>query len=95
MNVFAILCTLALLSVAFRICWLAVLHRNATEKPREYAFFRTQLGNYAGCLLVAMTFNCGAGILALPWLLRRGISLGEYLIYSRLTVGGADHCAYG
>ena len=77
-NAFAILCTLALLSVALRIIWLAIRSRMAgdEEKPHVYMFFQTQLGNYAVCLLLSMTFNTFAGILALPWLIARGITIG-------------------
>ncbi|RXW21747.1 hypothetical protein EST38_g4135 [Candolleomyces aberdarensis] len=77
-NAFAILCTLALLSVALRITWLAIRSRMAgeEEKPHVYMFFQTQLGNYAVCLLLSMTFNTFAGILALPWLIARGITIG-------------------
>ncbi|KAJ2916631.1 hypothetical protein MD484_g3819, partial [Candolleomyces efflorescens] len=77
-NAFAILCTLALLSVALRLIWLAIRSRmaGAEEKPHVYMFFQTQLGNYALCLLLAMTCNTFAGILALPWLIARGITIG-------------------
>ncbi|KAG2017824.1 hypothetical protein CC2G_007299 [Coprinopsis cinerea AmutBmut pab1-1] len=81
-NVFAILCALALVSVALRILWLAVqcfVLRNRI-KPQEYVFFHTQLGNYAACLLIGMLFNTLAGIVAVPWLMRRGITEGAICI---------------
>ncbi|KAF6757214.1 hypothetical protein DFP72DRAFT_249870 [Ephemerocybe angulata] len=77
-NGFAILCTLALVSVALRVSWLGIrwFIKKDGEQPQEYVFFNTQLGNYAACLLGAMAFNTGAGIMALPWLIGRGITLG-------------------
>ncbi|TEB34753.1 hypothetical protein FA13DRAFT_1625711 [Coprinellus micaceus] len=77
-NIFAILCTVALLSVALRVAWLGLRWyiTKDGEKPHDYAFFQTQLGNYAACLLVAMVVNTGAGIMALPWFLNRGITVG-------------------
>ncbi|TFK27154.1 hypothetical protein FA15DRAFT_666648 [Coprinopsis marcescibilis] len=77
-NTFAILCTVALVSVAARVSWLAIrsfVLRNSS-KPQEYVFFNTQLGNYAGCLLIAMTVNTVAGMMSLPWLINRGITEG-------------------
>jgi len=77
-NVFAILSTVALISVALRISWLAVRHfwiKSATQS-QESVFFHTQLGQYAACLIVAMMFNTIAGIIGLPWLIRRGITPG-------------------
>ena len=55
-NGFAVISTLALVSVAARIAWLATRRflRKDPTLPKEYAFFRTQLGNYAVCLLVAV-----------------------------------------
>ncbi|KAF8150756.1 hypothetical protein B0H34DRAFT_824442 [Crassisporium funariophilum] len=77
-NVFAILSTLALVSVALRIIWLAIqrywLH--PSTESQEYVFFHTQLGQYAACLLIAMIFNTVAGIIGIPWLFQRGITEG-------------------
>lgn len=78
-NVFALACTLGLVSVALRVIWLAVRHiftRNTTV-PQESFFFHTQLGNYAACLLFAMTFNSLAGLIGFPWLLLQGITEGN------------------
>ncbi|KAF9036172.1 hypothetical protein BJ165DRAFT_619287 [Panaeolus papilionaceus] len=75
-NVFALLSTIALVSVAIRIIYLAVQMAFGENRaqPQEYVFFNTQLGQYAACLLVAMIFNTAAGVIGFPWLLQRGIT---------------------
>jgi len=79
-NTFAILSTLALVSVAVRVIWLAVhrlLERNHAEpSPREYVFFHTQLGHYAACLLIANLCIGTAGLMGIPWLVHKGITEG-------------------
>ncbi|KAG6861350.1 hypothetical protein C0995_001083 [Termitomyces sp. Mi166 len=48
-NVFALLSSIALFSVACRVVWLAALRQISLgiSKPKEYVFFNTQLGYYA------------------------------------------------
>jgi hypothetical protein len=85
-NVFALTCTLGLVSVAARVIWLAVRHiftRN-TNARQEFVFFHTQLGNYAACLLFAMTFNSLAGLISFPWLLLHGIREGKQSTFMSL-----------
>lgn len=81
-NVFALLSTLALLSVAFRIIWLAFhpLCRFDAQKP-EYIFFNSQLGRYAVCLLLANLFAEVSGLIGMHWLSQRGITNGSSLFY--------------
>ncbi|PPQ98759.1 hypothetical protein CVT24_003456 [Panaeolus cyanescens] len=78
-NVFALLSTLALVSVAIRIIYLAIQMAFGENRaqPQEYVFFNTQLGQYAACLLVAMIFNTAAGVIGFPWLFQRGITEGN------------------
>lgn len=73
-NVFAILSAIALLAFALRIVYLAVLnvmHRDIGES-KEYVFFRTQIGYYAACLLLANMFNSISGLLGLRTLVEGG-----------------------
>ncbi|TRM64776.1 hypothetical protein BD626DRAFT_567651 [Schizophyllum amplum] len=74
-NGFAILSTLAIVSVAVRIAWLAARRhlRKDTALPKEYAFFRTQLGNYAVCLLIANMFNNISGLMGISYTVQGGI----------------------
>lgn len=78
-NAFAILSTVALASVALRIMWLALkkLRNPNAAQSREYAFFSTQLGNYAACLLVGNMMSSAAGLIGLQWLVNRGITEGN------------------
>ncbi|KAF9453453.1 hypothetical protein P691DRAFT_800720 [Macrolepiota fuliginosa MF-IS2] len=77
-NVFAILSAVALLSVALRIIWIALsrLWRTGVSKSRVCVFFHTQLGNYAACLLLGDVMTSTAGLMGLPWLLKKGITDG-------------------
>ncbi|KAJ7284660.1 hypothetical protein C8J57DRAFT_1289265 [Mycena rebaudengoi] len=80
-NVFAILSTFALLSVAFRVIYFAVARRlsgSSDSQSREYVFFNTVLGNYAGCLLLANIVVGAAGIMGLNQLVRGGIEEGMF-----------------
>ncbi|KAJ7758865.1 hypothetical protein DFH07DRAFT_818108 [Mycena maculata] len=81
-NAFAILSTLALLTVAFRVIWLAIaklMSKSTVDaQSREYIFFNTVLGNYAGCLLIANMINGVAGIMGLHQLIGGGIQEGPY-----------------
>lgn len=78
---FAILSALALVSVAFRVLWLAVrkLWNTDAARSQEYVFFHTQLGHYAACLLVGNIMNSTAGLMGFPWLLKRGITDGNVI----------------
>ncbi|ESK86602.1 hypothetical protein Moror_9746 [Moniliophthora roreri MCA 2997] len=81
-NVFAILSSIALLSIILRGIWLVGLRlcgRNISQY-RDYIFFNTQLGYYAACLLIANSFNSVAGLMGLPFLIQRGITEDGYCI---------------
>ncbi|KAF8656842.1 hypothetical protein AX16_002390 [Volvariella volvacea WC 439] len=90
-TVFAILSTTALLSIALRIIWLGIHHHisQSGAQPQEYAFFRTQLGTYAACLLLANTINSSAGLINIKWLADQGITedWGCYLQAAIMQVG--------
>ncbi|KAF7312149.1 hypothetical protein MIND_00227400 [Mycena indigotica] len=78
-NAFAILSTLALFTVAFRVIYLAIrryLSSDSSPQSREYIFFNTQLGNYAACLLIANLVSGAAGLMGLEQLLKGGIEEG-------------------
>jgi len=76
-SIFALLSSLALLSVAVRVLWLAIRHRlSDTHATPEYVFFNTQLGHYATCLLVANLFSEVSGLIGFRWLIQQGITEG-------------------
>jgi len=74
----------ALLSVAVRVAWLAVISlltgNSARTSPREYVFFQTQLGIYSICLLTANLLNSVAGVIGIAWLKGNGITEGPLCI---------------
>ena len=77
-NIFAMLSTLALLSVAIRAVWLLIRRHpflTASEK-REHTFLNTHFGQYGTCLLLAMTLSTTSGIIGISWLAQRGITDG-------------------
>jgi len=77
-NIFAILSTLALVSVAIRAVWLLIRRHpflTASEK-REHTFLNTHIGQYGTCLLLAMTLSTTSGIIGISWLAQRGITEG-------------------
>lgn len=77
-NIFAMLSTLALLSVAIRAVWLLIRRHpflTASEK-REHTFLNTHFGQYGTCLLLAMTLSTASGIIGISWLAQRGITEG-------------------
>ncbi|KAJ7220060.1 hypothetical protein GGX14DRAFT_493392 [Mycena pura] len=79
-NAFAIVATLALLTVVFRVTYLALrrfVFKLANSQSREYVFFNTVLGNYAACLLIANIINGVAGLMGLQQLMKGGIQEGS------------------
>jgi len=77
-NIFAMLSTLALVSVAIRAVWLLIRRHpflTASEK-REHTFLSTHFGQYGTCLLLAMTLSTTSGIIGISWLVQRGITEG-------------------
>jgi len=77
-NIFAMLSTLALVSVAIRAIWLLIGRHpflTASEK-REHTFLNTHFGQYGTCLLLAMTLSTASGIIGISWLSQRGITEG-------------------
>ncbi|KAG6850701.1 hypothetical protein H0H93_009859 [Arthromyces matolae] len=97
-NAFALLSSAALVSVAFRVVWLAVKENVSpvSIKPREYVFFNTQLGYYAICLLIGNLLTDISGLIGLQWLVDKGITeavlmqLGNWAI-AYFTVAIAIH----
>lgn len=77
-NVFAILSTFALVSVAVRVICLNIRQKLSphSAKPQELVFFNTQLGYYATCLLIGNGFTDIAGLIGLRWLVEKGITKG-------------------
>jgi len=77
-NIFAILSTLGLVSVALRITWVCFQRHLLLTAPetQEHVFFNTQLGQYAACLLIGMAFSTTSGIIGISWVVRRGITEG-------------------
>jgi len=69
--------TLALLPVAIRVVWITIQRsRSKSASTSEYVFFHTQLGQYVGCLMMAMLSNTLAGLLGIAWVAMRGIEDG-------------------
>ncbi|KAJ6570179.1 hypothetical protein DFH09DRAFT_423681 [Mycena vulgaris] len=92
-NAFAILSTFALLTVAFRVIWLAIARYFSNSKDaqsREYVFFNTVLGNYAACLLIANIISGAAGIMGLNHLLNRGIQEGPFCTIQAIVMQVAN-----
>ena len=89
-NVFALLSTFALVSLAVRVFFLAIrrlLSYRSIVDSKEYAFFSTQLGNYAACLLIANALSSVAGLMGLVSLARGGILQGIYQPCFRMFLG--------
>jgi len=81
-NVFALLSTVALLSVVFRVICLAFkfcLGWNfALNIAPENVFFRTRMGTYAACILIGNLFTSTAGVIGLRWLVERKIIASKH-----------------
>ncbi|KAG6817166.1 hypothetical protein H0H87_012127 [Tephrocybe sp. NHM501043] len=77
-NAFAVISSVALVSVACRVIWLAIIQNMSPEatKPKEYVFFNTQLGYYAACLLIGNLFTDISGLIGLRWVMDKGITPG-------------------
>ncbi|KAH9481673.1 hypothetical protein JR316_0006200 [Psilocybe cubensis] len=75
-NVFAVLSTIALVSVILRVFWLAIRRQNSPIECHECVFFNTQLGQYAACLIIGMVFDAIAGVIGLSWVMEQGITEG-------------------
>lgn len=78
-NIFAILSTLALVSVAIRAIWLLIRRHpllTATKKREPIFFLNTHFGQYGTCLLLAMTLSTTSGMIGISWLAQRGITEG-------------------
>ncbi|KAG6909959.1 hypothetical protein DXG01_014228 [Tephrocybe rancida] len=82
-NIFAMLSSIALVSVAVRVVWLAIIQRISpgSAKPKEYVFFNTQLGYYAACLLIGNLFTDVSGLIGLRWVMDKGITEGSYTTF--------------
>ncbi|KAH0833271.1 hypothetical protein J3R83DRAFT_12335 [Lanmaoa asiatica] len=78
--VVALLSALALAFIALRTIRLAMMlflkRDNGTSRPPEILFFRTQLGHYAGCLILSNMFISAAGLIDFSWVSRSGLSRG-------------------
>ncbi|KAG5653391.1 hypothetical protein H0H81_000778 [Sphagnurus paluster] len=87
-NVFAIVSTFALFTVACRIIWLAIGRKISPDhcKPQEYVFFNTQLGYYAICLLLANLFTDISGLIGLRWSIDKGVTEGQLCTLQELQI---------
>lgn len=78
---FALLSTLALAFIVFRIIRLVVVpyfrDDDSTYKAPESLFFRTQLGHYAASLVLSNAFITIAGLVEFSWASQSGIKQGE------------------
>lgn len=78
-NIFAVLSTFALVSIAIRAVWLLIrrhLSLTSPQKREHIFFFNTHFGRYGACLLLAMTLSSISGMIGIIWLAQRGITDG-------------------
>ncbi|KAI0316448.1 hypothetical protein OF83DRAFT_1172884 [Amylostereum chailletii] len=77
---FSLLSAIGLSLVILRFVWLLAVayfkHTAVENLTREGFFFRSQLGQYAGCLLLANWFTSISGLLELHWAWNDGIAAG-------------------
>jgi len=77
---FSLLSTMALILVFIRVCWIglvAVWKNVAVEKVASEGFFlKSQLGQFAGCLLLANLFTAISGIVEINWVFLNGVQHG-------------------
>lgn len=87
-NVFALLSTFALFSVACRVIWLAFRQKFSpgSAQPKEYIFFNTQLGYYAICLLIGNMFTDVSGLVGWRWTTQRGITEGSLCTFQAVLM---------
>jgi hypothetical protein len=88
---FALLSLSALTLVLIRVTWIglaAIFRRTAVENlTREGLFFKSQLGAFAGCLLLANMFTAVSGVLEITWVALDGVEHGV----SRFVYCTGDH----
>ncbi|KAI0249166.1 hypothetical protein BJV78DRAFT_1229805 [Lactifluus subvellereus] len=78
--VFALLSTFVLSFVLLSVVWILLSstfkrtsHLNLT---REAFFFRSQLGQFAGCLLLSNWIKCVSGLISIQWIIGGGVTAG-------------------
>jgi hypothetical protein len=80
--VFASLSLFALTFVCLRVTWLLARplfnRNNHRTRSNEHAFFNTQLGHYAACLLTSSVFTSIAGLIVGTWIARGGVQEGKF-----------------
>lgn len=77
MVVSAVLSLLALVFLAVRTAMALLRPGSAANPAREHIFFRTQLGLFAGCLLLSNFVNSLAGLMEGAWVAKHGLEQGE------------------
>lgn len=93
--VFSLLATLAFAFIALRtirdVTVLFLNRGNRAPRPSEILFFHTQLGYYAGCIVLSNFFISVAGLINFNWLSRSGLSRGKQLTFRVITVDVRDY----
>jgi hypothetical protein len=84
---------LALAFIFLRAIWLIAspLRRSSRRVgSKEYAFFHTQLGHYAACLLGGNLFASASGIAVGHWVVLGSMHEGKFVAISWIDV--LQHC---
>ncbi|KAH9974823.1 hypothetical protein BJV74DRAFT_183974 [Russula compacta] len=78
--VFAVLSTLVLSLVLLSVVTVAFSskHTSYQNLSREAFFFRSQLGQYAGCLLLSNWITAVSRLIGIRWIKDRGVHVGSY-----------------
>lgn len=84
--IFASLSTIALTFICLRAVWHVtspLFTRNSRHtESKAYAFFNTQLGHYAACLLASNLCTSIAGTITSNWVAGGGVQQGMFAAYS-------------
>jgi hypothetical protein len=88
--VFASLSVFALAYISLRAVWLVArpLFKRSTSRigSKEHAFFHTQLGHFAACLLAGNFFTSAAGMMVGHWVASGSMREGEFAALSSINI---------
>jgi hypothetical protein len=88
--VFASLSVFGLAYVSLQAIWLIarpLFKRGGSDTgSKEHAFFHTQLGHYAACLLAGNLFTSAAGMLVGNWVARGNMREGKLKAFGIIDV---------
>ncbi|EIN09831.1 hypothetical protein PUNSTDRAFT_86319 [Punctularia strigosozonata HHB-11173 SS5] len=81
---------LAIFFLATRVAWTLITPESDVKPARERIFFRTQLGLFAGCLLLSNLISCTAGLMEGAWVMMKGIQEGSICTTQATLMGVGD-----